>query len=144
MKFTKETPFIFFRAGVCIILLVHGIDKLISWDTSIPGLGAFLNSKGWVFGNLFAVLITLLETAGALMVAAGKYVRWAAPVFIVYLLMGILMVHMHNGWFVVGPSQDGMEYNVLLVICMLYIWMHPSAAKPLQQQKAAGSGGTAY
>ncbi|MFN8253052.1 MAG: DoxX family protein [Ferruginibacter sp.] len=123
MKINKELQFALFRAGVCGILMVHGVHKLAGWKTSIPGLGNFLSSEGIPFGNFVAIMITLLETAGPVMVALGKAVKWIPPLIILYLLAGIFMVHMHNGWFVVGPSQDGMEYNVLLIICMLYIWM---------------------
>ncbi len=118
----KNTGFIFFRASVAVLLLVHGLVRLWNWRTEIPGLGAFLEDEGMVFGKLLAWAITALEIVGAVLIAFGKYIKWIAPLFIIYLFAGIIMVHRFNGWFVVGPSQNGMEYNVLLVICLSFIW----------------------
>ena len=37
------------------------------------------------------------------------------------LLMGIIMVHFQEGWFVVGGGRNGMEYNFLLICALVYI-----------------------
>jgi len=56
--------------------------------------------------------------------AAGYFVRWIAAIFIIELLVGIFLVHLQNGWFVVGATQGGMEYSVLLIICLVVIAAH--------------------
>jgi len=56
--------------------------------------------------------------------AAGYFVRWIAAIFITELLVGIFLVHLQNGWFVVGATQGGMEYSVLLIISLLVIAAH--------------------
>lgn len=33
--------------------------------------------------------------------------------------MGIVLVHAPEGWFVVGLGRNGMEYSVLLIVCLL-------------------------
>lgn len=124
MKYNSVFAFTIFRAGVCLLLLVHGISRLFFEEDGISSFGAYLDTKGLIVGNQLAGAVTLLEIGGSILIAIGKYVRWLAPLFVIYLLLGVLMVHWHNGWFVVGHSLNGMEYNVLLILCMLFIWAH--------------------
>ncbi|GAB2824896.1 DoxX family protein [Ferruginibacter profundus] len=121
----KDKPFIafvIFRSVVCLMLFIHGAERFCLWEKGIPAFGQYLNEKGFLFGNFIAGAITLLETGGAVLIALGKYLKWLIPLFIIYLLMGIIMVHIKNGWFVVGSSVNGIEYNVLLISCLLFIW----------------------
>ncbi|MDT9170959.1 hypothetical protein, partial [Escherichia coli] len=41
--------------------------------------------------------------------------------FAVELLFGIILVHYQNGWFVVGHTLGGMEYNVLMIVCFVLV-----------------------
>jgi putative oxidoreductase len=43
--------------------------------------------------------------------------------FGVQLAMGIYLVHAPAGWFVVGAGRNGMEFSVLLILCLLVIAM---------------------
>ncbi len=36
-------------------------------------------------------------------------------------LMGIVMVHAQDGWFVVGKGRNGAEYSVLLIVALLCV-----------------------
>jgi putative oxidoreductase len=36
-------------------------------------------------------------------------------------LVGIVMVHAVNGWFVVGGGSNAVEYNVLLIAVISYL-----------------------
>jgi putative oxidoreductase len=56
---------------------------------------------------------------GSVLLFLGFLVRPVAVGFIVNLTMGIILVHRHSGWFVVGGGQNGMEYSVLLVAGMV-------------------------
>ena len=122
MKDTSNIVFKIFRCVVCLMLFIHGAERIFLWEDGIPAFGQYLNEKGFLFGNFIAGAITLLEITGSVLIALGKYVKWITPLFIIYLLMGIIMVHIKNGWFVVGRSVNGIEYNVLLISCLLFIW----------------------
>jgi len=52
----------------------------------------------------------------------------AGFVTIFVLVMGIILVHFKEGWFVVGGGQNGVEYNFLL-ICVLLAIMYPEGFK---------------
>ncbi|WP_428660410.1 DUF4172 domain-containing protein [Runella sp.] len=50
------------------------------------------------------------------------YVKWAAMVTIFILVMGIVMIHFKEGWFVVGGGRNGVEFNFLLIVVVLALW----------------------
>jgi putative oxidoreductase len=35
--------------------------------------------------------------------------------------MGIAIVHFKEGWFVVGAGRNGVEFNFLLIVVLLYL-----------------------
>ncbi|TAF49518.1 MAG: DoxX family protein, partial [Runella slithyformis] len=48
---------------------------------------------------------------------------------ILILVAGIFMVHLKNGWFVVGGGSNGVEFNFLLIMCLLSV-VYPNAILP--------------
>ncbi|HKJ16853.1 MAG TPA: hypothetical protein VJ984_05875 [Xanthomonadales bacterium] len=45
--------------------------------------------------------------------------------YAVIYAVGIVLVHAPEGWFVVGLGRNGMEYSVLLIVCLLSnAWLH--------------------
>ncbi|MEI9809659.1 MAG: DoxX family protein [Bacteroidota bacterium] len=122
----KSFPFIsvsqsavLLRIVVSGLLMAHGVIRMIV--ATISGFGEFLNSKGFVIGVGIAWFLTIFEIAGGLVMAAGFFVKWIAAVFIIELIMGIILVHATNGWFVVGYQSGGVEYSVLLIFSLLLI-----------------------
>lgn len=109
------------RISIAFFMMAHGITRL-----SINGpvdFGVFLSSKGFPLGVPLAWCITILEIICGLLLVAGKWQRLAASFFILELLMGIMLVHFKNGWFVVGLTEGGIEYSVLLIICFLLLFL---------------------
>lgn len=107
------------RVTVSVFLMAHGITRV--YLGTVGGFGEFLNSKGFLVGGLLAWGITIFEIVGGAGMALGYYVRWIAAVFILELCMGIILVHFQNGWFVVGATQGGMEYSVMLIVSLVVI-----------------------
>jgi putative oxidoreductase len=91
---------------------------------TVGGFGEFLDSKGFLIGVPLAWGITVFEIAGGAVMAWGLYASWIAAVFMIELTIGIFLVHLPNGWFVVGASQGGMEYSVLLLFTLIVISAH--------------------
>ncbi len=108
-----------FRIVVALLLTFHGIIRL--YAGTVNGFGEFLNEKGFLIGKTIAWSVTLFEILGGITLATGYFRKWIASFFILELLMGIILVHAQNGWFVVGYSQNGVEYNVLLIASLLLI-----------------------
>jgi uncharacterized membrane protein YphA (DoxX/SURF4 family) len=46
----------------------------------------------------------------------------------VELIAGIYLVHASAGWFVVGAGRNGMEFSVLLILCLTVIAMSAPAS----------------
>jgi len=66
-----------------------------------------------------ACFITLSDIIGGVLLAIGYSKKILNAWFIFLLLMGIILVHAKNGWFVVDHQSGGIEYSVLLIICFL-------------------------
>lgn len=94
-------------------MLIHGIYRVAS--------GGVMSFDHWLTGLHFppysAWFITAFEIVAAVMIIMRRWVAPLSIVFIVELGMGIYLLHRHEGWFVVGGGRNGMEYDVLLIIC---------------------------
>ena len=100
-------------------LVIHGSFRAISGGP--VGFGSFLGEQGIPFGVPIAWAITIAEIAGGLTLMAGKFIRPLVGWFVIELVIGIVLVHSREGWFVVGGGRNGMEYSVLLISCFLLL-----------------------
>ena len=112
------------RIAVAIILLTHSVFGI--FDNGINDFGnLYLNQIGFApFGVFIAWSIKLSHIIAAVLLVLNKYIKLAGYVTIFVLIMGIILVHFQEGWFVVGGGRNGVEYNFLLIIVLLAI-MYP-------------------
>ena len=119
MNFTNPTFIL--RAAVAIILLTHSLPSIFTGDVNNFG-NLYLNTVGFApIGVPLAWAIKLSHVAAAICLLLDKYIKPAAMVTISVLLVGIVMVHFKEGWFVVGGGRNGWEYNFLLIVVLLSI-----------------------
>jgi putative oxidoreductase len=116
---SEITAFKLLRMVTGALLAAHGFIRM--YAGTVNGFGDFLNSKGFLIGVPIAWFLTIFEIAGGLLMATGFLTKWIAAIFIIELLMGIILVHAPNGWFVVGYQSGGVEYSVLLILVLLLI-----------------------
>jgi putative oxidoreductase len=117
----ERRAFVVLRIAVALLLIIHGIARI--WLGIVDDFGDFLDSLGFPFGVVIAWIITLVEIGGGITLAVGFFVRPLAIWFAVQLLIGIALVHVSEGWFVVGAGRNGMEYSVLLIVALaLLAW----------------------
>ncbi|MCD0469711.1 DoxX family protein [Flavobacterium sp. JAS] len=116
------------RIAVAIILLAHSVFGI--FNNGINDFGnLFLNQIGFApFGVVLAWAIKLSHIVAAVLLIWNKYIKLAGFVTIFILIMGIILVHFQEGWFVVGGGRNGVEYNFLLIIVLLAI-MYPNGLK---------------
>ena len=109
------------RFAVSVILLVHSITGM--FNNGINDFGnLFLNQIGFApFGVALAWMIKLSHVAAAFCFMFEKYVKWAGIITIFILVTGIFLVHLKEGWFVVGGGRNGVEFNILLIFALLTI-----------------------
>ncbi|MES2811438.1 MAG: DoxX family protein [Bacteroidota bacterium] len=109
------------RIAVAIILLVHGMAGMFNNGVNDFG-NLYLNTVGFApFGLILAWLIKLSHVAAAICLLTDKYIKPAGIITIFILVVGIFMVHLTEGWFVVGGGRNGIEFNFLLIGVLLAI-----------------------
>ncbi|MBL0737998.1 DoxX family membrane protein [Flavobacterium sp. GN10] len=117
------------RIAMAIILLTHSVFGM--FNNGINDFGnLFLNQIGFApYGVLLAWSIKLSHIIVAILLLANKYIKLAGFVTIFVLVMGIVLVHFKEGWFVVGGGRNGVEYNFLLIIVLLAIMFPDGISK---------------
>jgi putative oxidoreductase len=112
------------RIALAIILLFHSVPGM--FNGGIQAFGElYLNQVGLApMGVPLAWVIKLSHVVCAILLVLNKYIKPASLVTIVILIMGIIMVHFKEGWFVVGGGRNGVEFNFLM-ICVFAFLMFP-------------------
>ena len=116
------------RLAIAIILLVHSLAGL--FNNGINDFGNyFLAPLGFGFmGVPVAWAIKISHVVAAFCLLFEKYVKLAGIVTIFILVMGIALIHLWEGWFVVGGGRNGVEFNFLLIAGLLTV-MFPDGLK---------------
>lgn len=106
------------RIAVAVIFITHSVFGM--FNNGINDFGnLFLNQIGFApLGVSIAWAIKLTHLFGALLLLINKYIKPVCILNILILIVGIILIHYQEGWFVVGGGRNGMEYNFLL-ICVL-------------------------
>ncbi len=109
------------RFIVALILIIHGVGGM--FNNGVYEFGKlFLDHKGFApIGVPLAWAIKISHVLAAICLLVEKYVKWACLVTMIILITGIFMVHLPNGWFVVGGGTNGIEFNLLLIFALLTI-----------------------
>lgn len=111
------------RATLAVLIAAHGWARLLAGG--VAPFGDWLSGLGFPLGYPIAAAITAIEIVGTPLLLLGRLV-W--PLCLLYSLIyatGIALVHWPAGWFVVGLGRNGMEYSVLLIVCLLAVgWSH--------------------
>lgn len=104
------------RIVLGVIFIAHGIPKLSGGIEETVG---FFGAIGIPAPVIAAWFIALLETLGGLMLLVGFLVTPISLLLVAHMLTGIVLVHAPNGFYVIGPGQGGVEFNLLLIASLL-------------------------
>ena len=115
-------PLTFLRIVTALLIIIHGIAR-INYEI-VDDFGVYLDANGFPFGVVIAWGITCFEIIGGIVLIIGFFIPYISIIFSVQLLMGIIMLHANEGWFVVGAGRNGMEYSVLLICVFLTLAVH--------------------
>lgn len=121
---TKNLSFL--RIALIVIFLVHSLAGV--FNNGINNFGnLYLNQVGFApLGLPLAWAIKLSHVALAISLFTDKYLKATTFITIFILIAGIFMIHIKEGWFVVGGGRNGVEFNVLLIMALLTI-IYPNA-----------------
>lgn len=104
------------RLTLAGLLAAHGWARLFA--DGIAPFGSWLDSLGLPFGLGIAWGVTLVEIVGTPLLALRRFVFPLCCVYMAIYATGLVLVHWPAGWFVVGLGRNGMEYSVLLLVCL--------------------------
>lgn len=120
----KNATSIWLRYGVAIILLMHSIPGM--FNGGIHDFGEqYLDQIGCApLGIPLAWGIKLSHVFAAAALVTNRFITWAVSITIFVLIMGIVLVHFKEGWYVVGGGRNGMEFNFLLIVVLAQIYLN--------------------
>lgn len=119
MSDPRHLALTFLRTTAAALLLIHGAARI--YLGVVDDFGVFLTANNFPLGFYLAWLITIFEIFGSVALIAGYFVAPLAITFAVHLFAGVLLVHLKEGWFVVGAGRNGVEYSVLLIVTFISI-----------------------
>ncbi|RQO32221.1 DoxX family protein [Taibaiella sp. KBW10] len=119
MKKHKHT--LLLRLALVVILLMHSIPGI--FNNGINDFGnLYLNHAGFApLGVPLAWAIKLSHVVCALCFLCNRYITIAGIATIFILITGIFMIHLKEGWYVVGGGRNGIEFNLLLIVVTLSV-----------------------
>jgi putative oxidoreductase len=123
------------RCVLAGLIAAHGWARFTGGGV-VP-FGEWLLSQGLPVGMPIAVAVTALEIVGTPLYALGRFVAPLSLLYSTIYFVGIVMVHAREGWFVVGMGRNGVEYSVLLIVCLLCVGVQHVGAR-----ESAGPGET--
>lgn len=101
------------RIVVGIVFLVHGYQKL--FHMGFHGVAGFFAHAGIPLPMVSAVVVTLVEFVGGILLIAGIGVRIAAALLAVDMAVAILAVHLKHGFY----NPMGFEFPLTLLAATL-------------------------
>jgi len=103
------------RVVLGIVFLMHGYQKL--FQMGFHGVAGMFTHMGIPLPFVSAVIVTLVEFVGGILLIAGVAVRIAASLIAIDMLVAVLTVHMKHGFFV--PSGIELPLTLLAAaICL--------------------------
>ena len=99
------------RLAIGTMLLAHGLQKLMGTSAAAAGFEAM----GFTPGMLWMIPVALAEAVGGAAILLGFFTRFFAFVNLIVQLVGMLLVHLPNGFFLASqPGQgNGIEFTLV-------------------------------
>jgi putative oxidoreductase len=107
------------RVGAGLLLVPHGLWKLgYLGGPGLTGVGGFLGKFGYVPSAFWAIVLTIVEIIGGILLTIGLFTRPVALIALIEMLF-IIQYHWRYGWFF-NVQGGGMEFAVLWAAALLY------------------------
>jgi len=110
------------RVVMGLIFISHGAARL--YYASVEGFGSFLDARGFIIGLVLAWVVTIGEIVFGSLLVLGRFVRYCVVFHAIVIITGIIIIHIPNGWFVVGHGSGGVEYSLLILGVLLVLYSY--------------------
>ena len=131
----SDWAFVFLRAGIGVIFLVHGIGKLLNVGPAALGISntaEFLASLGFPAALSFAFVVALVETFGGFFILVGLFTRFAAIAVAIELIIAIPLVHLPRGF---TAANGGYEFPLLVLLGSIALILSGAGKKFVLERK---------
>lgn len=122
----KNFPFIstsqsllLFRITLPLFFVAHAVTRIA--NGTIERFAGYLSTKGFFATTAMVWGITVYEIIGGIALALGYYTKFLSLGFILMLIMGNIIIHFENGWWVGEHGEGGMEYSCALILGLIVI-----------------------
>ena len=122
----KKFPFLsssqsllFFRIVLPLFFVAHAVTRI--GNGTIERFAGYLSTKGFFATTAMVWGITVYEIIGGIALALGYYTKFLSLGFILMLIMGNIIIHFENGWWVGEHGEGGMEYSCALILGLIVI-----------------------
>ncbi|HZQ17687.1 MAG TPA: DoxX family protein [Terriglobales bacterium] len=115
------------RIVVGIVFLMHGYQKLFKFG--FHGVGAMFGHLGLPLPMVFAVIVTLVEFVGGILLITGLATRIPAALNAIDMIVAILLVHGRHGFF----NPGGFEYPLTLLAATICLVLAGGGAASLEK-----------
>jgi len=132
------------RLTLGIVMFPHGAQKLLGWfgGYGFSGTMGFFTQQMRI-PALFAFLAIMAEFAGSLGLITGLLTRVAAFGILVNMVVALVLVHGHVGFFMnwggqYPAGQEGFEYGLLAIGIALYLIVKGGGKASVDGKLSAG------
>jgi putative oxidoreductase len=111
-----DLAFTIIRLLLGLAIAAHGAQKLFGWfgGYGLAGTGGFFEQQlGFRPGKLFAAAAGAGEFGGGLLTILGLGGALGPALIVMVMVVAVLTVHIHNGFFV---TNNGWELNLMYVL----------------------------
>ena len=107
--YVERWGFLPLRCAIALVFLMHGGQKVLYFG--VAGVADMLGKLGFAFPVFFAVLLMVIEIAGALAILFGFFARAAGLVLAVEMIIAIYVARLGGGFF----TPYGFEFELTLM-----------------------------
>ncbi|WP_248574846.1 DoxX family protein [Flavobacterium sp. H122] len=107
------------RLGVAVVMAMHSVPSIVSGDIISFG-NEYLAKNGFGFMGLpLAFMVKGIHLFSVFSLLFNKFIKPIAILNSIILILGIVMIHASEGWYVVGGGRNGVEFNFILITIFL-------------------------